>query len=219
LLTAGRAMESYKQPFARTVGSLDWPASQAPQLLETVAGARATVLIGLSGQAGAFDERVVRSVVGPRPVVFSLSNPTSITEALPADVMEWTSGRAIVATGSPFPGVPQGNNAFIFPGLGFGAILSGARVITDAMVLEAARALADYTAERHLAEGRIYPPVSELYDVSVKVAARVWARATAEGVATVPAPADAEKRVRAKAWRPGYLPVRKAGKRVRVSAA
>jgi malate dehydrogenase (oxaloacetate-decarboxylating) len=219
LLVAGRPMEEYKQPFAQRLEALPWPASQAPALLETVAGARATVLIGLSGQARAFDERVVRAVHGPRPVVFSLSNPTSITEALPADVMEWTDGRAIVATGSPFPGVPQGNNAFIFPGLGFGAILSGARVITDGMVLESARALADYTAERHLAEGRVYPPVSELFEVSVKVAARVWQRATAEGVATVPAPADPERRVRAKAWRPAYLPCRRAAARARVTAA
>jgi malate dehydrogenase (oxaloacetate-decarboxylating) len=219
LLVAGRPMESYKQPFAQEHARLPWPASQSPGLLETVAGARATVIIGLSGQPRAFDERVVRAVAGPRPVVFSLSNPTSITEALPADVMEWTDGKAIVATGSPFPGVPQGNNAFIFPGLGFGSILSGARMITDGMVLESARALADYTAEHHLAEGKVYPPVSELFEVSVHVAARVWQRATADGVATTPAPIDAERRVRAKAWRPGYLPVVKAGARAKVTAA
>jgi malate dehydrogenase (oxaloacetate-decarboxylating) len=219
LLTTGRPMESYKQPFAQDLAALPWPASQAPGLLETVGGARATVIIGLSGQARAFDERVVRAVAGPRPVVFSLSNPTSITEALPADVMDWTQGQAIVATGSPFPGVPQGNNAFIFPGLGFGAILSGARVITDGMVLESARALADYTAERHLKDGKVYPPVAELFEVSVHVATRVWQRATADGVATVSAPIDAERRVRAKAWRPGYLPYVNARARAKVTAA
>jgi malate dehydrogenase (oxaloacetate-decarboxylating) len=218
LLVEGRPMEGYKRRFAQKPAALDWPASAAPGLLETVAGARATVLIGLSGQARAFDERVVRAVAGTRPVVFSLSNPTSITEALPADVMDWTAGRAIVATGSPFPGVPQGNNAFIFPGLGFGSILAGAHAISDGMVLEAARALADYTAARHLAEGRVYPPVSELFEVSVVVAARVWQQATREGLAAVPAPADPERHVRAQAWRPEYLPCRRAGK-LRASAA
>jgi malate dehydrogenase (oxaloacetate-decarboxylating) len=210
LLVEGRQMEEYKRRFAQRAGALPWPASAAPGLLETVAGARATVLIGLSGQARAFDERVVRAVSGLRPVIFSLSNPTSITEALPADVMEWTSGRAIVATGSPFPGVPQGNNAFIFPGLGFGSICSGARMISDGMVLESARALADYTAAHHLTDGRVYPPVSELFEVSVAVAARVWRQATREGLAAVPVPVDAEAAVRARAWKPAYLPCRRA---------
>src|SRR6185295_19271438 len=91
LLVAGRDMEAYKRPFAQRA-PLPWPASGTPGLLETVAGARATVLIGLSGQARAFEERIVRAVSGPRPVIFSLSNPTSITEALPDDVMAWTEG-------------------------------------------------------------------------------------------------------------------------------
>jgi malate dehydrogenase (oxaloacetate-decarboxylating) len=205
LLTDDRPMEAYKRPFAQARAALPWAASAAPGLLETVSGARATALLGLSGQARAFDEAVVKAVVGPRPIIFSLSNPTSITEALPADVMAWTSGQAIVATGSPFPGVPQGNNAFIFPGLGFGAILSGARMLTDGMVLEAAHALADYTAARHLERGLVYPPVSELAEVSVVVAARVWGRASADGVAANPVPADAQAVVRAAAWRPEYL--------------
>jgi malate dehydrogenase (oxaloacetate-decarboxylating) len=203
LLVAGRAMEAYKLPFART--DLPWPASAQPGLLETVAGARATVLIGLSGQPRAFDERIVRAVHGERPVVFSLSNPTSSTEALPEDVMAWTDGRAIVATGSPFPGVPQGNNAFVFPGLGMGTILAGARAVTDGMVLEAARALADYTAQRHLGEGLVYPPVAELAAVADHVAARVWARATADGVAAVPCPADPSRRIAEARWHPRYL--------------
>ena len=106
--------------------------------------------------------------------------------------MEWSDGRAIVATGSPFPDVVrdgqvhhvgQGNNAFIFPGLGFGAILAECREITDGMVLEAAYALADYTTAAHLQAGRIYPPVRELHEVSIRVAARVIEQALREGVA------------------------------------
>jgi malate dehydrogenase (oxaloacetate-decarboxylating) len=189
LLTTGRDMEAYKRPFAR--------AGAAPMSL-AAAAAGATVLLGLGGQGGAFDEAIVRGLAGPRPVVFPLSNPTVNTEALPADILAWTDGRALVATGSPFPGIAQGNNAFIFPGLGLGAVLSGASAVTDGMVLEAARALADYTTKF---EGRVYPPVSEMGEVSVHVAARVAARAAADGVGA----AVDEATVRARFWRPRYL--------------
>src|SRR5262249_43260851 len=83
---------------------------------------------------------IIRRLAGERPVVFPLSNPTINTEALPADILAWTGGGALIATGSPFPGIAQGNNAFIFPGLGLGAVLSGARAVTDGIGLEAARA-------------------------------------------------------------------------------
>jgi len=127
-----------------------------------------------------------------RPIVFALSNPTSSCEAQPADILAWTEGRAIVATGSPFEPVEhagkkhfigQGNNAFIFPGLGFGAILAQATEITDGMVMAASQGLSDYTAERHLSAGLVYPPVAELREVAVHVAARVIAQAFQDGVA------------------------------------
>jgi malate dehydrogenase (oxaloacetate-decarboxylating) len=151
-----------------------------------------------------------------RPVVFPLSNPTAHVEALPEDILEWTEGRAIVAAGSPFPPVElhgrtaligQGNNAFIFPGLGHGAILARVREVTDGMVLAGAYALADYVAERHLAAGRVYPDVEELQEVSVKVAAAVIRQAMADGVAQQPVAGDVEARVRAAFWRPHYVPV------------
>ncbi len=154
--------------------------------------ARATVLLGLSGQAGSFTEPVVRAMLknAPRPVIFPLSNPTSATEALPDDLIYWTEGQALVAAGSPFPPVGfkgrtipigQGNNAFVFPGLGLGAVLARAREVTDGMVLEAAYALYDYTT-RHFPD-LLYPPVARMREVSPYVAARVMAKALEEGVA------------------------------------
>jgi malate dehydrogenase (oxaloacetate-decarboxylating) len=158
----------------------------------------------------------------PRPVIFPLSNPTSSSEALPEDLVRWTHGMALVATGSPFAAVEyegrshpvgQGNNAFIFPGLGFGAVLSQAREVTDGMVLEAAYALYDYTSTHH--PDRIYPPVGELREVSKFVAARVIRRAIQEGVAR----SDKLKGldftslrdfVEERFWKPQYLPFKPA---------
>jgi malate dehydrogenase (oxaloacetate-decarboxylating) len=224
LLTKDRPMEAYKLPFAQERARIArWPsASGAPHLLETIEQARATVLLGLSGQAAAFDRPVVEAMAKstPRPVVFALSNPTSSAEAQPADVIAWTNGAALVATGSPFPpvshgGTPipvgQGNNAFIFPGLGFGAILSDAREITDAMVLEASYALAEFTAERH--PGAMYPPVSELQEASQRVAMRVYMRAVQDGVSQAPArnARQIEEYVLSRFWRPEYMPVERVG--------
>lgn len=217
LLTADRKMEDYKRPFARVV---DW---KATGLVDTIKSSKATVLLGLSGQHRAFGEDVIKALAAnaDRPIVFPLSNPTSSCEANPADVFAWTEGRAIVATGSPFEPVVhngkshpigQGNNAFIFPGLGFGAIVAGAREVTDAMVLEAADALADYVKEHHLDKGLIYPPIGELQAASTLVAARVIARAIDDGVSELAQRPIGEwiKTVEARRWVPKYLPVRRA---------
>ena len=222
LLTTDRGgLEAYKQPYAQDAERITgWRhAGFAPDLVETVRESGATVLLGLSGQPGAFDERVVRAVAAntERPIVFPLSNPTSSSEAVPADLFAWTDGRALVATGSPFAPVAhggtdhpigQGNNAFIFPGLGMGAILARATRITDAMVLEAAAALADYTREHHLASGRIYPHVSELGAVSREVATRVFHSAVREGVGIEPDGESIESYVARHFWHPHYLPYR-----------
>lgn len=226
LLVEGRSMEAYKQPYAqRRERIAGWEfAGSYPNLLETIRNARATVLLGLSGQGGSFTEPVARAMMEntPRPVIFPLSNPTSASEALPDDLIYWTEGRALVAAGSPFPPVGymgrtipigQGNNAFIFPGLGLGAVLARAREVTDGMVLEAAYALYDYT-QGHFPE-LLYPPVSRLREVSPYVAARVMQKALEEGVAE-------EERVkglsfkglmefvRSRFWEPKYLPYRPA---------
>ncbi|HEY1959710.1 MAG TPA: NAD-dependent malic enzyme [Polyangiaceae bacterium] len=216
LLSEDRKMEDYKKPFAKSREVLD---KIGTSLLEVVERSKATVLLGLSGQPGTFTQAIVRQMGKntERPAIFALSNPTNSCEAQPADILAWTGGRAIVATGSPFAPVSfggklyeigQGNNAFIFPGLGFGAVLAQAREITDAMVSAAARALADYNAENHLASGLIYPPVTEMREVSARVAAGVIAQALQDGVARA---SDEKLRdplayVRTKMWQAKYLP-------------
>lgn len=224
LLVEGRPMEDYKKQLAQPRERVaDWPEGPTWGLLATVKYARATALLGLSGQGGAFSEADVRALLpnAERPVVFALSNPTSACEATPEDIFAWTDGRALVATGSPFAPVRvgdrlvpvgQGNNAFVFPGLGFGAILADASEITDNMVLAAAYALADYTRERHGGEGLLYPPVSELRAVSLEVATRVLTQAITDGVArtTKVTPENAAAYVRAKAWNARYAPFRRA---------
>ncbi|HKA90853.1 MAG TPA: oxaloacetate-decarboxylating malate dehydrogenase [Haliangiales bacterium] len=199
LLVEGRAMEAYKRPFAKP--------GPAMGLLETIRASRTTVLLGLSGQPGTFTQEIAAAMAAnaERPIIFPLSNPTSACEATPADLLAWTGGRALVAAGSPFPDTAQGNNAFIFPGLGQGSILARAREVTDGMVAEAAEALAAYTAERH--PGRIYPPVEDLGEVSIHVTTAVIRRAVADGVAAADLPADLPAYVRDRFWQPRYLPV------------
>lgn len=226
LLTVARGVGGYKRDYAQPDDALaGWEfAGRAPDLLETVVSSKATVLLGLSGQPGAFVEEVVRAMAvnAERPIIFPLSNPTASSEAAPEDLMAWTGGRAIVATGSPFDPVDvggravaigQGNNAFIFPGLGLGAILAYVRRISDALVLTASRALSDYTAERYLSQGLIYPPVSDLAEASVRVATAVVKQALADGDGSLPerwiaagALDDIEGYVRRHFWKPEYLP-------------
>jgi len=222
LLIEGRSLESYKQDYAQPRAKIaGWQiANDIPTLLETIEHTQATVLLGLSGQAGSFNHPVVQAMARntSRPIIFPLSNPTSACEALPEDIVDWSEGRAIVATGSPFPDVVrdeqvhyvgQGNNAFIFPGLGFGVILAECREITDSMVLEAAYALADYTTTTHLKSGRVYPPVRELRDVSIRVGARVIKQALKDGVTsrTELAERDLETYLSSRSWKPRYLPI------------
>ena len=220
LLLQNRDMEDYKKMFAHDPASFsDWDfEGDAPDLLETIRNAKATVLLGLSGRPDAFDEAIVKQMADNHkwPIIFPQANPTSAAEAKPVYIFKWTDGQAIVATGSPFEPVMmggvthpigQGNNAFIFPGLGFGAILSDAKKITDDMVLEAAQALADYTIDKYVDGGLIYPPVSDLQETSIRVATRVVRQAIEDGVARRDnIPEDVESFVRDRFWHPSYLP-------------
>ncbi len=229
LLMHNRRMEEYKHPFCQDAALLEnwqYDKTRAPDLLETVQNAKATVLIGLSGQGGCFSENVVRAVAAncQRPIIFPLSNPTINTEVLPADALRWTDGQAIVATGSPFADVElngktypigQGNNAFIFPGLGFGSILARATEITDNMVLEAAYALAENTPADSLEAGRVYPRIAGLREASIHVAARVMQRAVLDGVAAEFSLYKKdlvwlEEFARTRFWYPRYLPFKTA---------
>jgi malate dehydrogenase (oxaloacetate-decarboxylating) len=153
-------------------------------LLATVRHVRPTVLIGASGQKGAFDEAVVRAMAGQveRPVIFPLSNPISRAEAHPADVLAWSDGRAIVGTGSPFgvAGVTQVNNVYIFPGVGLGALACGAREVSDGMFMAAARCLGQLGGA---GEG-LLPPIESLREVALAIAIAVAGQAEREGLAT-----------------------------------
>ena len=153
-----------------------------------------TVIIGTTGEPGVFSEDIIRSVAGhvERPVVMALSNPTSKTEAIPADVFRWTDGRALMATGSPFDPVEyegtklhvsQGNNVYVFPGIGMGAIVSGATEVTDSMFAAAANALADLVTEEDLEAGRLYPGLANLRPITRTIARAVALAACESGVA------------------------------------
>ncbi|NLG08239.1 MAG: NAD-dependent malic enzyme [Deinococcales bacterium] len=224
LLVADRVgLDDYKRDVAQDPARLaGWEfAGEVPSLLETVTNAQATGLIGLSGQAGAFDRATVEAVAAnsPRPIVFPLSNPTANSEAVPADVYAWTGGSAVVATGSPFPDVEQdgkrfvvgqGNNAFIFPGLGLGALVTGAARVTDGMLTAAAEALADYTDPGRLLDGAVYPRVDALRRASKHVAVAVAKQALADGVAREEIEGDVAEAVASAMWEPRYLPIRRA---------
>ncbi len=223
ILKDRKGLEPYKlelaQEPARVAG---WKLQGSiPSLLETVREAKVTVLLGLSGQRGAFGEDVVKAVAAntPYPVVFALSNPTANSEAVPADIYRWTDGKAMVATGSPFEdvewnGTPhpvgQGNNAFIFPGLGLGVLLTRAKRVTDGMLTAASLALADYTDGARLAQGALYPRMDRIRAASRQVAMAVIRQAQKDGVATRELPADLEALLEAEMWRPEFLPLRRA---------
>jgi malic enzyme len=186
----------------------------ASSLLDVVRATKPTGLIGVSGVPGLFGEEVVRAMAAhvERPAVFPLSNPTSSSEARPADVMAWTDGRALVATGSPFEPVAiggrtvrigQGNNAFVFPGVGLGVLVSEAREVTDGMFAAGADALAAQLPEEDLAAGSLFPRIAGLRAVTAKVAEAVVRQAVAEGVARN-APEDPAEAVAAAMWDPAY---------------
>jgi malate dehydrogenase (oxaloacetate-decarboxylating) len=227
LLVKGRSrMEEYKHDYAQDPADIaGWKfTGEAPELLETIRESKATVLLGLSGRPKAFDEAIIRAMAAnhDRPVIFPLSNPTSSCEAAPIDIFHWSDGRSIVATGSPFEPVAmdgvthpigQGNNAFIFPGLGFGAILSDAKSITDNMVMAASEALAKYTIGRYVEGGLIYPPVSDLRQTSLIVAEAVIRQAIADGVAMrTDIPDDVKGFVQERSWKAEYQPFVRGGR-------
>jgi len=188
-------------------------------LADVVDNSKATVLIGVSGVPGVFTGDVLGRMARntQRPIVMPLSNPTSHAEATPASVFESTQGRAIVATGSPFPPVTHGgvthqigqaNNMFIFPGVGLGALAVGARKITDRMLLSAASALAAQVPRERSDHGQIYPDIRDVCEVSRAVAVAVARQATAEDVADPGT--DVEQIIDNWIWVPDYVPYRPA---------
>jgi malic enzyme len=187
------------------------------RLCEVIRAMKPDLLIGATGRAGSFDEDVIATHAESveQPVVFAMSNPSSRVEATPADILAWSDGRAIIATGSPFPAVSwkggarpvgQANNVFIFPGVGLGAVVAEATRITEEMFLVAARALAEQVTQERLDVGALYPPVQSLADISRAVAVAVATEAVASGVAGVRPGTDLAATVDEAMWWPAYVP-------------
>jgi len=212
----------FQKPFLQSkVALAGWTLDHPDKitLLDVVRNAKPTVLIGVSGQPGAFSQPVVRAMAehNAKPVIFPLSNPTSRAEATPEEIELWTEGRAVLGTGSPFPPitrdgakfkVDQTNNSYIFPGIGLGVIAVKARRITDTMLMAAAKALAGVSPARTNPHRNLLPPVSELRNVAVTVALAVALQARKEGLTQDFMTDQIEAAIRAKIWTPRYLPYR-----------
>jgi malate dehydrogenase (oxaloacetate-decarboxylating) len=225
LVHTGRTnLEPGKQPYAQPVERVADLLQADPNqitLTDAVALIKPTILIGTAAQPGVFSEAIVREMARhvERPIIFALSNPTSKSEAVPADLIAWTDGRALVATGSPFAPVSYGgrtfqigqcNNVFIFPGVGLGVIASGARRVSDAMFVAAARALSAFSPARNDPTASLYPTVERVRAVSRQVALAVGAQAQRESLAEETSAEELERRVDAAMWTPRYARLKRA---------
>ncbi len=192
LLVKGReGLRSHNEPYLR-----EGPSVPFIEALNTI---KPHILVGATGHPGTFTQEVVETMskLNEKPVIFALSNPTSRAECTAEQAYEWSQGKAVFASGSPFPAIEssggtwrpgQGNNAYVFPGIGLGAVACAASRVTDNMFLAAARGLADQVSEKDLKEGALYPPLRGLREVSHGVAEAVLLSAYEEGVATEPKP-------------------------------
>jgi malate dehydrogenase (oxaloacetate-decarboxylating) len=219
LITEGRKNVTAEQsPYARSRQEVEgWKlASKEITLLDVVRNVQPTVLIGVSGQAGAFTENAVREMAAHthRPVIFPLSNPTSRSEAIPQDLMNWTEGRALIGTGSPFEPVnfggrtthvAQTNNSYIFPGLALGIIASKARFVTDTMVKAAATELIRHLPTQKDRDASLLPPISEAREIGRMIAQAVGKQAIQDGQAQVADEAALNRELEANIWEPQYV--------------
>ena len=210
LVVAGRAdtLADHKKPFAHV-------AAGTTDFMEAVRMLRPTALIGVAGAGPAFTREIIELMaeINPRPVIFALSNPTSKAECTATEAYTWSGGRAIFASGSPFPPVTldgvthvpgQGNNVYIFPGVGLGVLACQAAHVTDEMFLAAARTLAGRVTKYDLAKGRVYPDLKIIRDVSLDIAVAVAQTAYRQGLARRPHPGELVLDIRSQMFEPTY---------------
>ena len=222
LVVEGVSPDAYKKPIMQYQDTYEsWELKgEIPSIMDVINNAKPTILLGLTGVSRLFTQEIIEGMAGctETPIIFPLSNPTSNVEAIPQDIFNWTKGKAVIASGSPFPNVEyeessqavgQGNNAFIFPGLGFASVLGNVQRITDSMIIESAYALADYTIEHYQKDGLIFPPIADLRVVSMMVTKQVLSFIIEENGADKVGLelADIDDAIRDNAWNPEYLPM------------
>ena len=211
-------MDPHQKRFARKEAELKgWgvDTSKYISLLDTIQHAHPTILIGVSGQPGTFTREMIETMAQhvKRPVILPLSNPTSRIEATPADIIKWSSGRAIIATGSPFAPVEwegrrypiaQCNNVYIFPGVGLGVIASGAKEVSEGMFLKASEVLSEHSPMRSDPSASLFPSLKQLREISQKIALAVALEAVKEELAPPTSEAQLRQQIAAKIWSPSY---------------
>ena len=209
-------LQKFQEPLVQKQSAIEhWDKSQKLGLAQVVKQAKITVLFGVSGQKGLFTQEVIESLCAntENPIVLPLSNPTSRVEATPQEVMNWSRGRAIIATGSPFANttfngqsfeVSQCNNSYIFPGIGLGVLAARATGISDNMLMAASQALADISMEYEKAPGAILPPIKVIKEISKKIAYEVALQAVQDKLALPITAENLQRRLEANFWLPEY---------------
>ncbi len=223
LLIEGMPVEPYQKNFLQPIEAItDWPVDKGnpPGLADVVKHSKATILIGLSAQAGAFNIALLAEMAShtDRPVILVLSNPTSRSEATAEQVIKATHGKALMASGSPFAPVtlPNGrmatisqcNNLYIFPGMGLGAIVSQATRVTPSMFAAASGAVSNMVTESQMQDGNLLPPLNDIRDVSFRVALAVAKQARDEGIALIASDERLAELIKGAMWIPRYYPYR-----------
>jgi malate dehydrogenase (oxaloacetate-decarboxylating) len=218
VMKGGQGVRPEQEAFARIPADITGWVGTDPKnvgLVDVIKNTKPTVLIGVSGQPGAFTEEAIRTMANQvdRPVIFPLSNPVSRCEATPQQVAEWTDGRALIGTGSPFPpttfkGKPvifaQTNNSYIFPGLALGILSSRARRVSDAMIKASALALAELSPTRADKGAGLLPPLTSIRSISQSIALAVGSQAIKDGLAQIDG-TTLERQIAANVWEPAYL--------------
>ncbi len=201
-------LQEHKRPYAHGHRPL-------VNLFDIIEAVKPTALIGVSGRPKQFTREIVEEMarLNERPIIFALSNPTANSECTAQQAITWSRGRAIFASGSPFAPatyegrryvIGQGNNCYIFPGVGLGVVICGARRVTDEMFFEAAKTLAQLVSDRDLSVGCIYPPLGKIREVSAQIATAVAEVAYRRDLATEPRPKDLLAYVKSRQYQPSY---------------